>query len=81
MATVKQYTTRLRSAHERIALKLGTDMVSAPKELRVAVTGGLVLLAVVVKTLVDKGVVTDAELNATFTAVEEALYDDEPANP
>lgn len=81
MATLRQYATRMRATQNKVAVKLGSDLSTAPKELRVAVTSVLVVVAVLVKAIVDKGVLTDAELQTALTAAEDDLYDDEPRNP
>lgn len=78
MATVKQYVSALSNRQQVIAAKYGSDVTSAPKPARVLNKSLLVLLAVLVKTLVDKGVITDADLNATLDAARDDTYDDEP---
>jgi len=81
VTTVKQYTTRLRSGVQKVALRFGTDLNGSTKTLRAVVMGVLVMIAVVVKTIVDKGVVSDAELLATFQAAEDEAQDGEPDLP
>ena len=81
MPTVKQYVTALSNRQQSIAMKYGADVTRTSKTTRVAIKSVLVLLAVVVKTLVDKGVVTDAELTATLDAARDDAYDDEPVDP
>ena len=81
MATVKQYVTALSNRQQIIAMKYGTDLTRTSKGTRVAIKSVLVLLAIVIKTLVDKGVVTDAELTATLDAARDDAYDDEPVDP
>lgn len=81
MATIKQYVTQLRGRQEVIARKLGCDITRSGKSDRVQQLADLVLLAVLIKTLVDKGVITDAELIATLNAARDDAYDDEPIEP
>lgn len=81
MATVKAYVTALSNRQQVIAMKYGADITRTSKTTRVAVRSVLVLLAVVIKTLVDKGVITDAELTATLDAARDDAYDDEPVDP
>ena len=81
MPTVKQYVTALSNRQQIIAIKYGADINRTSKTTRVAIKSVLVLLAIVVKTLVDKGVITDAELTATLDAAKDDAYDDEPLEP
>lgn len=81
MPTVKAYVAALSNRQQAIAMKYGADVTRTSKTTRVAIKSVLVLLAVVVKTLVDKGVVTDAELTATLDAARDDTYDDEPVEP
>lgn len=81
MATLPQYVQQLWERQGRIARALGSDIAGADKQSRVVNRSMLVLLAAVVKTLTDKGVVTDAELLATLNVARDAAYDDEPMNP
>jgi hypothetical protein len=78
MATVKQYIAALRQRQDVIAVKYGCDIARADKQTRVVNLSILALLAVIVKALVDKGVITDAELTATLNAARDDVYDDEP---
>lgn len=78
MATVKQYVTQMFDRQTVIARKMGVDITKATKVQRVLNLSQTVLVAVVVKTLVDKGVITDAELNATLNAARDDAYNDEP---
>jgi hypothetical protein len=81
MATVKQYIIQMRNRQKTIATKLGADITRADKQTRVLNQSLLALLAVVIKTLTDKGVINDAELIATMNAAEADAYDDEPMEP
>lgn len=81
MATVKQYTQQIRNRQTVIARKLGCDINQSDKKTRVVNLALIVLIAVLVKTLVDKGVITDADLAATLDAARDDAYDDEPIDP
>lgn len=78
MATAKQYVVQLRSAQNAIGLKLGVDLTTAPKATRVATLSVLALIGVLVKVLVDKGVVTNNELTTELNAAIADVWPDEP---
>lgn len=78
MATVKQYVTQLRTAQRQIANKLGVDVTQTDRQTRVIIRTILALLAVVIKVLVDQGVITDGQLQ---TAYQQAMDDTWPAEP
>lgn len=78
MATVPQYLSALRQRQMVISRRLGAALGLADKQSRVLNKSLLILLAVLIKTLVDKGVVTDAELAATLDAARDAAYAEEP---
>ena len=77
MATVKQYIVALRQRQDVIAKKLGCVISQEPKGARVINISLLALLSVLIKTLVDKGVITDAELVATLQAAADDVWPDE----
>lgn len=83
MATVAAKTvfTQLRSALLAIGTRMGCDLSTATKPQRVALFACLALLSVVVKALVDNGVLTTAQLFAARDAALAELWDDEPINP
>jgi hypothetical protein len=81
MATVKQYVNALQDRQQVIARKFGTNPRGADKQTRAINQSILVLLAVLIKALVDKGVVTDAELTAVLNNARDDFYDDEPVQP
>jgi hypothetical protein len=81
MATVAAYVTQMLTRERVIAKKLGCDIRQADKPTRVLNLAMLVMLAVVVKTLVDKGVVTDADLLATMDTARDDAYNDQPTEP
>lgn len=76
MATVKTYVANMKPVARQIAVKYGSS--GDEKTLRVAVITMLTMLAVVIKLLVDKGVVTDAELQTAFGQTGNDGYDEEP---
>jgi hypothetical protein len=59
----------------------GADPEQSSKELRVLLRTIQVELAIIVKLLVDKGLVTDPELIAAFDAAAADTYPDEPNQP
>jgi hypothetical protein len=72
---------QMRQVQRRVGVKMGCDVDRAPQPVRVALATVLCLIAVLVKTLVDAGVITDAQLQATLTAARDDFYDPEPAEP
>lgn len=81
MATVKQYIAALQDRQIVIARKFGVDVTRSDMQARVLNLALLCLLAVLIKALVDKGVITDAELTATLNAARDDAYPREPAEP
>jgi hypothetical protein len=78
MATVKAYVLAMQSRQRAIARKYGCDIGRTSKETRCLNLSLLTLLAVVIKTLTDKGVITDAEILATLDAARDDVWNDEP---
>lgn len=72
MAALKVYATSLWKAQRVICQKLGLQVASAPLSERALAVSGDVLLGTLLKVLVDKGLVTDAELNAAYNAAASA---------
>lgn len=81
MATVKQYVDVMRVRQDRMAEKFGVGLRSSRVEIRVLNLTVLALIAVVVKALVDKGVLTDAELVALMNGAADDGWDREPIEP
>lgn len=81
MAAVRVYLTRMREVQRLAGRKMGTDVAVADKATRVAVYSPLAVLAVIVKLLVDRAVITDADLAAAFAAMDGTAWDDEPREP
>lgn len=79
--TVKQLIAAMRARQDAIARKFGCDIASASKQWRVLNLSILALLAVLIKTLIDQGVITGAQLMATMDAARDDTYDDEPVDP
>jgi len=72
--TVKQYALRLWGVRKTVTQKLGTDITTADIATRAEMLASDVVTAVVLKLLVEKGVFTDAELNAAANAVVNANF-------
>jgi hypothetical protein len=74
MATVQQYVASMKDAQATVAIQLGADLSLESKTTRVLNTSLLGMVAVVAKTLVDKGLITNAELNATLTTAMAEIW-------
>lgn len=72
MAGLKVYATNLWKVQRAVCAKLGLQVASAPLSERALAVSGDILLGTLCKVLVDKGLVTDAELNAAFNAASTA---------
>lgn len=72
MAALKVYATNLWKVQRAVCAKLGLQVASAPLSERALAVSGDILLGTLCKLLVDKGLVTDAELNAAFNATAAA---------
>lgn len=79
MATISVYVQKLWDAQQWIARQMGVDIRVISAEARVVVLSTDLTTAVILKTLVDKGVVTDAELTTTMNAVRNAIYVRQPS--
>lgn len=79
MATVKQYAIRLWDVHKTISGKLGLSIEWGSSADRVPALTTDVMLAGLVKVLTDKGLLTDAELNAVFNSIASATFPPLPA--
>lgn len=69
MTSVPQYVKIMRDTMWDIAERFGVDMAQEPKALRAGLLSVLAVQSILIKTLVDKGVITDAELLAAVNAV------------
>lgn len=81
MATIPQYVTALRDRQRIIATKFGSDPARADKQSRALGLAMLVIIACVIKALVDKGLLTDADILSTLNTARDAAYGDEPIVP
>jgi hypothetical protein len=71
----------MRSAENQVALQSGVSLPAETQVLRVVQTGGLAMVGTLAKLLVDKGIVTDAELQAALNAAVAEPWPGEPVNP
>lgn len=78
MATIPQYIDHMRSRQAAIANQMGSDLTAMDKQHRVMNLSLMAFMAVIMKTLVDAGVITDAQLLATLNAARDGTYPDEP---
>jgi hypothetical protein len=69
VSTIPQYVKIMRDAMWDIAKRFGVDMSQEPKATRAALLSDFAVQAVLIKTLVDKGVISDAELLAAINAM------------
>jgi hypothetical protein len=74
MASLEQYVKIMRDAQVDVARRLGMDLSYADKQSRVAALSALTVQAVLVKALVDKGVLTNAELQAAINTIRSPAY-------
>jgi lipid-binding SYLF domain-containing protein len=85
MATTRQVWDGLRTVRNQVAARLGVDVTTSSKEARAMGNANLAMVAVVVKVLIDKGLITGAELqaaaNAAASGADGSSWDDEPINP
>lgn len=79
MATFRQYATQLFAAQQEIALRLGSNL--SEKNNRILVQSLLATIAILVKAIVDKGLLTDQELIAARNAVLGETWPEEEDNP
>lgn len=81
MTTVRQYVDAFTVRLADIATRLGSDPSSTDMATRAIVTGELALLATVTKVLVDKALITDAELVAAFDNAVAQVWPPLPPSP
>lgn len=79
MATVKQYAINLWHVHKTVIGKMGIGVEWGSVDARAPVLSTDVLLAMIVKILVDKGVVTDLELSTAATQLTNAAFPQLPS--
>lgn len=78
MTTVAQYQDALRQSAAAVSRKMGANFSGTDKQTRVIVRVTLGVFATLIKLLVDKGLITDAEIQAALTAAATTGYTDEP---
>jgi hypothetical protein len=78
VTTIAAYVSTLRGAQEQVAAQMGSQLRGQMRDRRTEQVSMLGLLAVVCKTLVDKGLIADADLQATFTAAIGQIWPPEP---
>lgn len=74
MSTIPQYVKLMRDAMWDIAQRLGVDMSEEPKATRAEILANFAVQAVLIKALVDKGVITDAELLTAVNAMRSSPW-------
>jgi hypothetical protein len=78
VATIRQYVNQLWNVQQAIARQLGFDLNHGELRDRAIVLSSNLTSAVILKTLVDKGVITDADLQASMDGVKRAKYKQQP---
>lgn len=78
MATIKAYTKSLWNVQKTVARKFGVDIRWGNSDIRIAALTTDVCIAGIVKVLTDKGLITDAELQAVFTNIINADFPRQP---
>ena len=74
MATLKAYAKQLWGVQRVVAEKLGIQLAGAQLDQRALAISGDVTLAMLVKILTDKGVITDQELLTVANQVKAASF-------
>lgn len=64
MANVRTYMGTLRNWQNFVANQVGTDLTTAPVAIRALAVAQAAIVGVLVKALVDKGVLTEQEIQA-----------------
>lgn len=78
MTSVRTYIAQMEERQYQIGLALGCDLSHADKQTRVLNKALLAMIAITMKTLVDQGVITDAQLVATLNAALAENFPDLP---
>jgi hypothetical protein len=81
MTTIQQYVSTLYVKQDVVAAKLGVDLSRSSKSDRVMNRCTLILVAVLTKAIVDKGLATDAEMLALLDSAGSVAWDDLPVDP
>lgn len=74
MATIKQYAIQLWQTHKIVSRKLGADVSWGDISGRAGAMTESVMLAGLLKILVDKGVITNQDLTTAYTAITNADF-------
>jgi len=75
---VMTYAATLRTLANQLGLALGCDITQLPKDVRVSDFAGLAAVAIVCRAIVDKGLLTNADLQAAVTAAQAETWPNEP---
>lgn len=78
MATIPQYVKVMRDLAWDVGRRLGADLSYEPKPTRTALLSVLAVQAVLIDTLVKKGVITDTDLVQAVNAVRSSPWSPEP---
>jgi len=78
MSTIPQYVKIMRDAAWDIAERFGVDITQEPKASRAELLSLLAVQSVLIKALVDKGVITDAELLTAVNAMRSSPWSPGP---
>lgn len=78
MTTIRAYIAEMQQRQYQIGLALGCDLSKTDKTTRIVNMATLAMIATVMKTLVDQGVITDAQLLATLNAALAENFPDLP---
>lgn len=81
MTAVRTYVAQLRQRQKLLSGRFGSYLEAMPTETRVALTCANGSTAVLVKLLVDKGIITDAELVAALDAAMAETFAPEKTRP
>jgi hypothetical protein len=81
MASIPQYVSSLRVRQRIVAQAYGINLEHSAFEIRIILAVMNATIAVVVKLLVDKALVSDAEVSAAFDAAMSAPLGQEPSEP
>lgn len=78
MATIKQYAVNLWDTQVAVARKLGADLRWSQSDVRILALSMNVCIAGVIKALTNAGTITDAQLVAIFTQIQNAPFPVQP---
>lgn len=83
MTTVRQYVASLRTVGRTVGRAIGCDVAILTAEERAKLNLITAMNCVLIKLLVDKGLITDADVQAAYTAFmqDPASYPDVPPPP